>query len=191
MLLFDDVRKNYFFIQTQMRLWEFSCKNSQQVKQWSTILQYLIDIDKKVFILKSADPSIDDLPTKDILKNHFKSNGNILEIIFIGSDKTYVIIFDNETAVQQLLLQNRTHTITNPLASSSSQQQSQSLNDAVTSPSSQQSNHSDSSAPPLPSSPSAKYQKKVCNYHYFSSFFVLFSANQTNLCKDNYFFFFL
>lgn len=151
-----------------MRLWEFSCKNSQQVKQWSTILQYLIEVEKKVFMLKAVDPLTQDYPTKDLLRNHFKSNGPIAEVLFIGVDKTYVIIFDNETAVEQLMLQNRLHHITTtPIGDT----KSPSYSNASHAKSPSASNRSNSSNPPVPNSPSPaianipdKYKKKVCQY---------------------------
>ena len=117
MILFDDLRRNYFFIQTEIRLWEFSCKDSGQVKQWSTSLQYLIDIDKKILILKkyndNNDIDDDDYPSQNIISNHFKTYGNILQIIFTNNDKTYILMFDNDTTVQHVMQQkpNRQHMI--------------------------------------------------------------------------------
>ena len=102
------------------------------------------------------DPTGQDFPTKDVLREHFKSNGNILEIIFIAADKTYVIIFDNETAVQQLMIHDRLHHITHqmphrtpsPTYSNSTTVVSTSANPRNPSP-------TDSNVPD-------KYQRRVC-----------------------------
>lgn len=96
-----------------MRLWEFSCEHSENTKRWSTTLQYLISIDKKVLVLKWRDhnDSNSECPTKDILINHYKPNGNVLEVIYMESEKTFILIFDNETAVERLMAQNRLHIV--------------------------------------------------------------------------------
>ncbi len=106
-LLFDDVRKNYFFIQTHMRLWEFSCKDSLQVKRWSATLQFLMDIDRKVVVMEvMSDWDRDQLPERDAVKEHFRAK----EILFLEADRCYVLVFEDEEAVEQLVQQRkRTH----------------------------------------------------------------------------------
>eukprot|EP01084_Bolivina_argentea_P314366 544498_1 len=86
-------------------------------------------------------------PSKELLNDYFKFNGNILEITFNNKDKTYIIIFENENAIESLMIQNRLHII------------SQNINAAnnaihnINNPSPSNSNISNGSNTPVPASP--------------------------------------
>eukprot|EP01084_Bolivina_argentea_P309785 535884_1 len=67
----------------------------------------MVDQKKNICQKLTSKTEIIEYPSKELLNDYFKFNGNILEITFNNKDKTYIIIFENENAIESLMIQNR------------------------------------------------------------------------------------